>query len=91
MNALCCVDNYDCDEWKMTTFTAPVSPTTPGLAGWRRAKAATWEIQRLRKKFTHKEMTLKEFHTHILKCNGSIEDLESCVQNRHRKKQNPRY
>ena len=43
-----CVDNYDFDECKMT-FTAPVSPTTPGLAGWRRAKAATWEIQRLRK------------------------------------------
>ena len=45
---MCCVDNYDFDEWKMTTFTAPVSPTTPGLAGWRRAKAATWEIQRLK-------------------------------------------
>ena len=81
---------------KNTGYTLDVATTqvdvyisTPGKAV--AYKVGEREIQRLRAKFTKEDMNLKEFHTHILKCNGSIEDLESCIQNRQRKKQNPVY
>ena len=74
----------------VATAQVDIYISTPGKAV--AYKVGEREIQRLRKKFTPDQMDLKEFHTHVLKCNGLIEDLESCVYNRHKKKkQTPRF
>ena len=73
----------------VATAQVDIYISTPGKAV--AYKVGEREIQRLRKTFTPDQMDLKEFHTHVLKCNGLIEDLESCVYNRHKKKQTPRF
>ena len=61
----------------VATAQVDVYISTPGKAV--AYKVGEREIQRLRKKFTKEEMNLKEFHTDVLKCNGSTEDLDSCI------------